>query len=251
MRLAALALAQWGAVSQKPGICGYLFAGNLLLTLLNGALLYGGRIYRRNHPLDVQTAQIIESKRQKEKEQGRKSRKKNMVVYSLVGAFFLSILIGFHLGLASLLSGQNGSDGQKRGGRAFAVGVQDVIAVLREEGFETANVPTTYWFYEEDKLANVAAGVKGRMGFEFYEYTDRQNTDGVYNRISYDLAQDMEFSRRAEHETPLPGGGRLFSITQNGVCHFAAYQDNTAVYAYAPVSSRKIIEGILQKIGYC
>ena len=63
----------------------------------------------------------------------------------------------------------------------------------------------------------MVAGVKGETTFEFYEYSDGETTDGVYNRISYDIAPELEFDQRAEHETELPGGGKQFAITQNGV----------------------------------
>ena len=125
----------------------------------------------------------------------------------------------------------------------------DVNTVLIEQGFETANIPTTYWFYDENKLTNVCAGIKDDTKFEFYEYTDGETTDGVYHSISYAVAQDMEFDERVQHETELPDGNKIFTVKIGGVYHLVMYQDNTVVYAYSPKSIDEIND-ILARIGY-
>ncbi len=72
----------------------------------------------------------------------------------------------------------------------------EVKGLLEEKGFNTVNMPTSYWFFDEDKLLYVASGEKGESKVEFYEYSDGETTDGVYNRISYDFNQDLEFKER-------------------------------------------------------
>lgn len=233
--LAALILAEYAAISANPDKLAHVFIGNLALVLLNIALAFSGRIYRKKHPQDAQLA----AKRAEEKQRGRKNRARNIVVYSLVGAFFFAVLLFFHLGMA-------GSFGARRAERA---GHEKVSAVLAERGFETADMPTTYWFLDESKLMYVCAGAKGQSKFEFYEYTDGETTDGVYRAMVSDLSQDMEQQEREDCETVFSGGGRLFARKKDGVYHLVMVQDNSAVYAYAPESLEEINEILLQ-IGY-
>lgn len=233
--LAALILAEYAAISANPDKLAHVFIGNLALVLLNIALAFSGRIYRKKHPQDAQLA----AKRAEEKQRGRKNRARNIVVYSLVGAFFFAVLLFFHLGMA-------GSFGARRAERA---GHEKVSAVLAERGFETANMPTTYWFLDESKLMYVCAGAKGQSKFEFYEYTDGETTDGVYRAMVSDLSQDMEQQEREDCETVFSGGGRLFARKKDGVYHLVMVQGNSAVYAYAPESLEEINEILLQ-IGY-
>lgn len=247
--LAALILAGYGAMSNHLDKVKIVFIGNLILMLINIGLVFAGRIYRRNHPLDEKTTEILEAKRIKEKEKGGESRKKNIIVYAVVGAFFMAVLIGFNLGIAGVLSNIQSISGGKEVADTKSISFDDVNTVLLEKGFETANVPTTYWFYDENKLVNVTAGIKGNIKFEFYEYTDGETTDGVYNSISYNISQGMEFSGRTEHETDLAGGGKMFTVTQNRVYSLVLYKNNTVIYAHSPKTSNKIHE-VLTQIGY-
>ena len=134
----------------------------------------------------------------KAKRASRKARTKLIIVYTLVGTFFFAILLGFYLGIANISADH--SENTEHG---------DVITVLSEKGFETANIPTTFWSYDENKLANVCAGVKDDTRFEFYEYTDSETTDLVYKSIVIDITQDMEPSERAEHETELLDSSKM------------------------------------------
>lgn len=124
-----------------------------------------------------------------------------------------------------------------------------VHAILTERDFETANIPTTYWFYDENKLKNVVSGIKEDMAFEYYEYTDGETTDGVFNRISYDISQDMEQAEREKCETPLSGGGRMFTLTEDGIRSIVLYKSNTVIYAYSSEEEQEIQE-ILAELGY-
>ena len=244
--LAALLLAQYAAISNHPDKVTFAFIGNLILVLVNIGLVFAGRIYRNNHLLDEKTAELLEAKRAKEKrETSGKKHKKYGVVYAVVGAFFLTILLVFHLGIADVFSGIHSGNNTHMN----KISQSDVNTVLIEQGFETANIPTTYWFYDENKLTNVCAGIKDGTKFEFYEYTDGETTDGVYHRILYAVAQDMEFDERVQHETELPDGNKIFTVKIGGVYHLAMYQDNTVVYAYSPKSIDEIND-ILARIGY-
>ena len=126
----------------------------------------------------------------------------------------------------------------------------DVHTVLSNRKFETANVPTTYWLYDESKLSNVVSGIKNDTLFEFYEYTDGETTDLVYNRISYDLSPNMEPDERDRLSVVLPHRGKLFTLIENGVCSIVAFWDNTVIYAHSPETSTEIAD-ILIELGYC
>ena len=85
--------------------------------------------------------------------------------------------------------------------------------------------------------------------FEYYEYSDGETTDLVYNQISYNISQDMEPSERKNHETELPDGNKMFTAVVDGVYHLVMYQEDTVIYAYSPDSLDEIND-ILMQIGY-
>ena len=234
---AALALAVYCA--RDPEHLKYAFIGNLILVLINIVLVIWGRIYRKNHPLDEAMAEKLEAKHSKEKEEGKKNRRKNIIVYSLVGAFFFGILL-FFMFLYIGYSNHSGSNSISR---------DEAAVVLNGRGYETYEIPVTYWELDENKLMYVCAGVKGEDKFEFYEYSDDETTDLVYNQISYRISPDMEPSEREKHETVLPGGNKMFTAVVDGVYHLVMYQGNTVVYAYSPDSLDEIND-ILIQIGY-
>ena len=76
----------------------------------------------------------------------------------------------------------------------------EVRELLEQRGFDTVDMPTSYWFFDENKLMYVASGKKDTSKIEFYEYRDDKTTDGVYNRISYDFNQNLESKDRAKYE---------------------------------------------------
>ena len=232
---AALALAVYCAID--PEHLKYAFIGNLILVLINIGLVIWKKIYRNNHPLDLAMAEKLEAKHSKEKEEGKKNRRKNIIVYSLVGAFFFGILLFF---MFLYIGYSNHSDSISR---------DEAAVVLNGRGYETANIPVTYWELDENKLMYVCAGIKGEDKFEFYEYSDDETTDLVYNQISYRVSPDMEPSERGKHETELPGGNKMFTAVVDGVYHLVMYQGNTVVYAYSPDSLDEIND-ILIQIGY-
>lgn len=234
---AALALAVYCAID--PAHLKYAFIGNLILVLINIVLVIWKKIYRNNHPLDELLAEKLEAKHSKEKEEGKKNRRKNIIVYSLVGAFFFGILLFF---MFLYIGYSNHSDSN-------SISRDEAAVVLNERGYETANIPVTYWELDENKLMYVCAGVKGENKFEFYEYSDDETTDLVYNQISYRISPDMEPSEREKHETELPDGNKMFTAVVDGVYHLVMYQGNTVVYAYSPDSLDEIND-ILIQIGY-
>ena len=237
---AALILAEYVAVSRNPEKLKIALFVDLILILVNLALVMAGKIYRRNHPLDDKIAEKLAQTRAREKEEGQGRSVKNGIVYALVGDFLLTVFFGFQLAVVGVTQHQN---------RAEKIDFHNVNTVLSERGFETANIPTTYWEYDENKLSNVCAGVKGDTKFEFYEYSDGETTDLVYHQIVYDIAPDMEPDEWERHETILPDRIKMFTVVIDGVYHCVLYQNNTAVYAYSSESLDEINE-ILFDIGY-
>lgn len=142
-------------------------------------------------------------------------------------------------------SQSKGDTTQTVGAPAFS----DVHTVLSEKGFETANIPTTYWFIEESKLTNVVSGRKGDMAFEFYEYADSETVDLVFNQVAYDISKDMEIDEREKQIAELPNGGKMFTLTEAGVLHIVVYKEDTLIYAHSPETSTEI-QAILMELGY-
>lgn len=223
----------------------YAFIGNLILVAINIALVIWGIIYRKNNPLDDVTAEKLNAKRIQEREFSGKKRAKSIIVYSLVGAFFLGGLLFFMMGMSGISQSRQYQQLQQT-----AISIHsDLITLLNEKGYETANIPTTYWKIDENKLLHVAAGVKGDSKFEFYGYSDDETIDLVYNQIVYLTAPELENSERESHETSLPDGNKMFTIVINGVYYLVMYRNDTVIYAYSPDSLNEINE-ILTGIGY-
>lgn len=241
--LAALNLAVYAA--RHIDKLKYVFIGNLILVVVNIALVIGGKIYRKNNPLDDVTAEKLNAKRIKEKETGRKNRIRNIIVYSLVGVFFLGILMFFMIGISGISQSRQYQQSQHT-----AISIQsNLTTLLNKKGYETANIQTTYWEIDENKLLHVAAGVKGDSKFEFYGYSDDETVDLVYNQIVYSIASELENSERESHETYLPDGNKMFTIVIDSVYYLVMYRNDTVIYAYSPDSLNEINE-ILMGIGY-
>lgn len=241
--LAALCLAEYAAMHIDK--LQYAFIGNLILVAINIALVIWGKIYRKNNPLDDVTAKKLNAKRTEEKEYGRKNRVKSIIVYSVVGAFFLGILLFFMKGISGISQSRQYQQSQQTAISIHA----DLTTLLNEKGYETANIPTTYWEIDENKLLHVAAGVKGDSKFEFYGYSDDETVDFVYNQIMYSISPELEPSERESYETYLPDGNRMFTIVMDDVYYLVMYRNDTVIYAYSPESLDEINE-ILMRIGY-
>lgn len=241
--LAALCLAGYAAMHIDK--LKYAFIGNLILVAVNMALVIWGKMYRKNHPLDDGISERLDAKRTKEREHSGKNRVKNIFVYSLVGVFFLGILLFFMVGISSISQSR-----QHQQPRQSAILIHaDLTTLLNKKGYETANIPTTYWEIDENKLLHVAAGIKGDSKFEFYGYSDDKTVDLVYNQIVHDIAPDIESFEREGHETSLPDGNKMFTVVIDGVYYLVMYRNDTVIYAYSPDSLNEINE-ILTSIGY-
>ena len=241
--LASLSLAMYAAMHIDK--LKYVFIGNLILVAINIFLIICGKIYRDNNPLDEITAEKLNEKRKQEREFDRKTLIKSIIVYSLVGVFFFGVLLFFIMGISGISRSHEYQQSQQS-----AISIHsDLITLLNEKGYETANIPTTYWKIDENKLLHVAAGVKGNNKFEFYGYSDDKTVDLVYNQIVYLTAPELENSERESHETNLPDGNKMFTIVIDGVYYLVMYRNDSVIYAYSPDSLNEINE-ILTGIGY-
>lgn len=233
--LVALSLAAYSAMSLTN--IKYAFIGNIVLVMVNITILICGKIYRKNNPID----DIIAEKCSSSKKSNKKNSVKNIIVYSFVGVLLCGILFFFMVGILGISHSKQNQN---------AISTQaDLIAILNEKGYETANVPTTYWEFDENKLEHIAAGVKGNSKFEFYGYSDDETVDLVYNQIIYFTVGEMENTEIASHETTLPNGNKMFTVKNDGVYYLVMYQNDTVIYAYSPDSLNEINE-ILTEIGY-
>lgn len=254
--LAALLLAQSCAFSQDLD---RLFTGNLILVIINILLIVARIIYKTNNPLDAETEKILAEKRAQELKNGKSKKKKNIIVYGLVGLYFIIIFLIIILGNSGLIFNNNSDTNNEQQNNITqnneytpnnqGVSSEYVYSVLNERGFNTYEIPTTYWSYDEEKLMHVCAGVKGNTKFEFYEYYDDLTTDMTYYGITCDMAPNMEAEERSSHETQVSHDSRLFTFVQDGFYYLAMYKSNTIIYAYSP-DSQSEIQDILTEIGY-
>lgn len=91
-------------------------------------------------------------------------------VRTIAGCILIACLfLFFSAGGESLYGGSKflpeGNREQTEGNAAEKADFAAVHAMLSERGFETANITTTYWFYDENKITNVVSGIKGGDGF--------------------------------------------------------------------------------------
>lgn len=242
---AALALAIYTAL--RPEHLKYAFFGNLILLLINLMIAAYGKVYRRNHPLDEMLAEKLAQKRSEKSEEEKRTRRKHIFVYSLVGAFFFGILLFFMLLISGIRMPPTGTPGiSEIQNHMNSISREEVSAVLHDRDFETQDVPVTYWEIDENKLMYICAGVKNGSKFEYYEYTDNQTTDLVYNQISYSILPELEPSEREMHETLLPSGNKMFTAESEDMYHLVMYQGNIVIYAYSPDSLDEIKDILVQ-----
>ena len=199
-----------------------------------------GRGYREKHRLDPLQEEELEARQRRQNK--AHFTKKGLVVYGLVGLYFLGLFVVIITGGGQIF---RAGDNQQR----VAPDFYDVHEAVSDAGFETANIPTTYWMYEEKKLGNVVSGLKDGAGFEYYEYYDDETVDLVYNQICSDIAPEMTAQPREEWSQSLPNGGERCTLTRDGVTYDVLYWGNTVVYAYAPEGSEEITD-LLVKLRY-
>lgn len=228
--LVALCLAACSAM-QENGLP-YTFWGDILLAGINIALAIWGRVYKKTR--SHKTVVI-----------GRIIHIKSIIVYAFVGALFFGILFLFMMGIVGLMQSP-----PTEYGYPSAISIQaELITILQEKGYETANVPTTYWQIDEHKLEHIAAGVKDDCKFEFYGYSDAETVNMVYQQIVYGIAPTLENEERESYEITLPEEGKLFQIEIDSVHYLTLYRNDTVIYAYASTAPDEIYV-ILQEIGY-
>lgn len=226
-----------------PGMWGNWWVSlgwNVVLFLAGLVIKAQGKGYREKHRLDPLQEEELEARQRRQNK--AHFTKKGLVVYGLVGLYFLGLFVVIITGGGQIF---RAGDNQQR----VAPDFYDVHEAVSDAGFETANIPTTYWMYEEKKLGNVVSGLKDGAGFEYYEYYDDETVDLVYNQICSDIAPEMTDQPREEWSQSLPDGGERCTLTRDGVTYDVLYWGNTVVYAYAPEGSEEITD-LLVELNY-
>ena len=223
-----------------PGMWGnwqVFLVWDVVLFLVGVVIKAQGRGYRRKHRLDPLQEEKLEARQRRQNKTFFTG--KSLVVYGLVGLFFLGMFVVIVTGGGQMFSIWSNQ-------QSVAPDFYDVHEAVSDAGFETANIPTTYWRYEEQKLGNVVSGLKDGAGFEYYEYYDDETVDLVYNQICSDIAPEMTAQPREEWSQSLPNGGEEFTLTREGVTYYVLYWGNTVVYAYAPEGSEEITDLLVE-----
>lgn len=201
-----------------------------------------GQGYREKHRLDPLQEEELEARQRRQNKTFL--TKKSLVVYGLVGLFFLGMFV--------LIASGGGQIFRAQPTQSLGVDpptMNDVDTMLYAMGFDTEDVSTSYWMYEESKLEQQVAGTTRDERFEFYVYSDDDGSLGAYNAICYDLTRDLEPDQRDAYEEPLPFGGEGFTYTKDGMTYYVLYWGNTVVYAHAPEGSEEITD-LLVKLRY-
>lgn len=232
--IAALCVATYSAMF-ADGIK-YAFIGNIVLTLINIAIAACGIIYKkRNSFCDTSIT----------KNRAAQYRTKDIIVYFFVGVLFFCILLFFMLGTVGIIDSRQNTTSYRS---AISIG-SDLITILTEKGYETANIPALYWDIDENKPEHLAVGVKENGRFEFYGYNDNKTVDLIYDKIVNLISAETENIDAENHETSFSDGSKKFTITIDGVYHLVIYRNDTLIYAYSSDSPDEIGE-ILERIGY-
>ena len=223
-----------------PGMWGnwrIFLVWDVVLFLAGLVIKAQGKGYREKHHLDPIQEEELEARQRRQNKTFFTG--KSLAVYGLVGLFFLVMFVVIVTGGGQMFSIWSNQ-------QSVAPDFYDVHEVVYEAGFETANIPTTYWRYEEQKLGNVVSGLKDGAGFEYYEYYDDETVDLVYNQICSDIAPEMTAQPREEWSQSLPNGGERCTLTRDGVTYEVLYWGNTVVYAYAPEGSEEITDLLVE-----
>lgn len=216
------------------GIC-TLFVIDLFL------LLYR-QIYRKNNPLDEK----IESELKKKKNTLAKVR--DIIVYTVVGAIFLSIYIFLNLGIAQVTRESVNNSGTPSSNTTVMLDHNKVKPIVENQGFETYGIGTTYWYIKEENLSFVVAGKKDEVKFEFYEYGDFNTAEIAYREIWSDLSENLSSEVYSGFEKDLNYGGKIITYETGGIKTYLLYKDGNVIYAYASADNCEI-EALLKKLG--
>lgn len=179
--------------------------------------------------------------------ESRSKRSPMAVIIPII--IIVAMIIGGISFFSSIKSNDNVTSSNQTDVSSQEIDFRDVITILKGRGYETDNIAPTYGYQDEIHLANVAAGIKGDSKFEFYEYTQDGNPDGVYDTITFGYTQNMTVDELSQYETELKGNGKKFTFVQNGTLIVVAYKNNTVIYAQSPENSTEI-QDIMSEIGY-
>lgn len=225
--MAALFLAGYAAMGGT-----YIWLGEGILCALNAAIYLWGWLYPRRGKTKKWKLPPL----------------KHIIVYGLVACVSLGFLTFFTVGIAGIARSNMSQPCQDRNAIATQA---TLIPLLEDHGYETANVPTTYWQLDADKLEHVAAGVKEGSKFEFYGYTDGDTVEGVYEQILQAIAPTLSPTERKQHETALSGGGRICTMELDGTQYLVLCQNDTVVYAHTHEEPEwTALREILASVGY-
>lgn len=252
LALAALEVAQYTAVSQNPDKLKIALLFNILLFILNAGLFFAGKIYRKKHPLDEIAAEKLRVKREQEKADSQKHRLKSVFVYGAAGTLIFGTLLFFMLGLAGIAPMPT-YKGSAQHTHPLTVSRETMHDVLQDNGFETVEIPVTYWYLEENNLVSVCAGIKDDVKFEYYDYHNGEAAENVYKQIAEKIAPDMKAAERESCETLLSDSGKMFSGVFSDTFQVCLYREDTLIYACCPAASPRRLDEInllLYEIGY-
>lgn len=237
--LPALMLAFYSAISVQ--YLDYVLIADLILFTANVIILIEGRIYIKNNPLDPLTEEKLSFKRAVEGSLNFKS----IIIYLLVALLFFGFLFFIMTAISKTVTANQTQETTK----SASFVRQDLISLLDEKGYETANVPTTFWKLDDRKLLDVAAGVKEESKFEFYSYIDSETVDLVYNQILYQTTSEFENVEREKYETKLSSRSKIFEAEIDEIYYLVMYKNDTVIYAFSKNSPDEIHD-ILKSIGY-
>lgn len=105
--LLSLYIALFYSQNQK----GIAVAGICILFVINPVLFFYKKIYRKNNPLDEEIVSVLEEKRSNYEKKSVAAKVRYIIVYTAIGAIFLSIYIFINLSIAQIVQGnvQNGN----------------------------------------------------------------------------------------------------------------------------------------------
>lgn len=251
--LAALLLAEYTAVSHYSNKLKIALILNILLFLLNVGLLLVGRLYRKKHPLDERLAETLQQKREQEKTKRRKHPVRYIVGYGTVGVILFGMLLFFMIGFANFAQIPPQENAAIQTAPPLTVSRETMHDVLQDNGFETVEIPVTYWYLEENNLVSVCAGVKDDVKFEYYDYHNGEAAENVYKQIAEKITPDMKAAERESCETLLSDSGKMFSGVFSDTFQVCLYREDTLIYACCPAASPRSLDEInllLYEIGY-
>ena len=241
----------------NPNSTKYALIGNIIVLIINLAVAITGKIYKNKNPLDERTKELLEQKRQKEKSSDNRLKISNIVVYIIVGAFFIGIMSFFILGFNSMItSRQTDKPTTISSSENFVTNsfYKDVKDTLIKYNFETKDTQSSFDYVDKDKLRHTVAGTHGSefnnyTVFEFYEYKDNETPESVYNQAVHSISPSLEEYERNEIRKAITGGEMFEYIDESGAYNIALYMGDAFIYAYSYEEKNNINE-ILTELGY-